>query len=173
MTPPPKKNTLWIWFFVFVVVASIGVASFMIWFNMRLQLTQEKLEAAMKRWKEQGPADYSMTVTKRFGDDHVDTFKIKVHAGKVVEARLNGELLRDQETDEVYPPGHERLQYYTMDSLLREIERFLDKDAREKRTVYNVAYFDSQTGALLSYTRSDRASGMHVKEEVTLEPNAP
>ncbi len=172
--PPRKKNYLWVWFFVFVVVASVGVAGLMIWFNLRLQLKPEKLAEAMQRWQEHGPRDYRMTVTKRIGDsDHVDTFVATVRNQKVLDVQMNGEPLRDQETDERFPPGHERLQYFTMDRLLREIERFMELDAKEGRKTYNVAIFDEQTGALRKYIRRVMGTRERVEEDVKVEPLPP
>jgi hypothetical protein len=174
MSSPSKKNRLWIWFFVFVVVASIALAGFMIWFNLRLQLTSEKLEEARALWREHGPKDYLLTVTKKFGKEgSADTFKIKVRAGRVMEVRMNGELLRNHVTDEVFPPGDDRLQYYSMDRMFVDIERFLEKDAKEGQKNYNVALFDERTGAIRRYVRSERASRMHVEEEAMVEPLAP
>ena len=96
---------------------------------------------------------------------------MRIRNGKALEVRRNGELLRD-EANQPLPAGHERLQWYTMDKLLREIEIFLEQDAREKRKVYNIATFDAKTGALEMYTRSDRDKGVHVKEQVKVEPLA-
>ena len=170
MSTPRKKNSLWVWFFVFIVVASAGLAGFMIWFNLSLQLKPEQLQDAMKRWKELGPADYLMTCTKRLNEDSTDTFAVEVRARKVVEVRLNGKPLRNEETGEPYPPGHERLQYYSMDRLLVEIERFLEMDAKASTKNYNYAYFDERTGALQRYVRSVRSTRQHVEENVKLEP---
>ena len=39
-TPPPKKNNyIWLYYFAFLIIASIGVAAFMIWWNLSQQLT--------------------------------------------------------------------------------------------------------------------------------------
>jgi hypothetical protein len=173
-TAPRRKSYAWLWFFVLVFAASIGVAGFMIWFNLRLQLTPERLAEAMQHWKEHGPRDYVMTVSKRIGNaDRVDTIVAKVRGGTVIEVRLNGEPLRDQETDERFPAGHPRLQYYTMDHLLREIERFLELDERAKWKAVNRALFDEESGALRWYLRSVRGTGEHVEETVKLEPLPP
>jgi Family of unknown function (DUF6174) len=168
MTTPRKKNRLWVWYFVFVVIASVGLAGFMIVFNLRLQLKPEQLAAAQQRWKEQGPADYLMTYTKKLGDSaHVDTFVVKVRARKVVEVRMNGEPLRDSEG---VPIVDERLQYHSMDRLLRDIERFLELDAKAGKKNYNVADLDEKTGALRRYVRSVRDPPEHVVEDVSVEP---
>jgi hypothetical protein len=171
MTAPRRKNYAWMWFFGFIVVASVGVAGFMIWFNSRLQLKPEQLEAAMQRWKEHGPSDYLMTFTKQISrSDQPDTFVVRVRAKKVVEVRMNGKLLRNEETQQPYPAGHDQLQYYSMDRLLRDIERFMELDARAGKKNYTVATFDKDTGALETYTRSDRSAGQHVRETVKIEP---
>ncbi len=168
MTAPRKKNRLWVWYFVFVVIASVGLASFTIMFNLRQQLKPEQLAAAQQRWKEQGPADYQMTYTKKLGDsDDMDTFVVKVRARKVVEVRMNGALLRDAEG---VPIVDERLQYHSMDRLLRDIERFLELDAKEGKKNFNVADFDEQSGALRTYVRRVMGTRERVAEEVKVEP---
>jgi hypothetical protein len=168
MSVPRKKNYAWAWFFVFVLVASVAVAAFMIWFNLRLQLTSEKLEAAMERWKQHGPSDYLMTYTRKIGEGgEPDTFVVKVRNKKAVEVRMNGEPLRDEHGVAIVD---DRLQYHRMEALFRDIERFLEMDAREGKTNYNVAIFDEQTGALRKFIRSVRATRQHVDEEVKIEP---
>jgi len=159
-----------VWFFVFIVVASVGVAGFMIWFNRSLQLKPEQLEAAMQRWEEHGPSNYLMTFTKRINRGEPDTFVVKVRARKVVEVRMNGKPLRNEDTEQPFPAGHDQLQYYSMDRLLRDIERFIQQDARDGKKIYNVATFDKDTGALETYTRSDSVSRQHVRETVKIEP---
>jgi hypothetical protein len=170
MTTPRKKNHAWVWFFVFIVVASVGVAAFMIVFNLRMQLKPEQFEAAMQRWRDHGPSDYLMTFTRRINKGEPDTFVVKVRAKKVVEVCMNGKLLRDESTKQPYPAGHAQLQYYTMDRLLRDIEVFMQRDVRDGRKIYNVAVFDEETGALRRYVRSDNVTRQHVEESVKIEP---
>jgi hypothetical protein len=169
---PRKRSNAWIWFFTFVFVASVVLAGFMIWFNMRLQLKPEQLEAAMQRWKEHGPRDYRLVVTKQVNENEPDHFDITVRDRRVIDVRLNGQRLRN-EANEPYPPGHERLQWYTMHHLLREIEVLLDQDAKAGKKNYNVAHFDDQTGALRKYIRRVMGSRQRVEETVKLEPLAP
>jgi hypothetical protein len=163
-----RKNRWWIWFFAFIAVASVAVAVFMIWFNWRLQLTPEKLEAEMQRWKEHGPASYVLTFTRQIKSGAPEQFVVRVRKRKAIEVRLNGDLLRDEQ-NQPFPAGHERLQWYTMDKLLREIEIFLDQDARERRQVFNVATFDANTGALETYIRSDKVRDVHIRETAKVE----
>lgn len=167
MPAPRKKNYYWIWFFAFIVLGSIGVAAFMIDFNLRQQLKPEQLEAAMQRWQQHGPADYLLTISKKINDGEPDIYV--VHAQhRVIEVRLNGQLLRD-ESNEPYPAGHERLQWYTMDHLLREIEIFLDQDAKAGVMNFNVAYFDEKTGALEQYVRRVMSTRQRVQEQAKVE----
>jgi hypothetical protein len=170
MTVPRRKNNAWLWFFAFVTIASVAVAEFMILFNLRLQLTPEKLEAAMERWRTHGPTDYLMTYTRKIGNsDEADRFVVRVRNKQVVEVRMNGELLRDGRGIVIVD---ERLQYHRMESLFRDIERFLEMDAREGKKNYNVAVFDDQTGALRMFRRSVKVPPQHVDEEVKIEPLA-
>jgi hypothetical protein len=167
-----KKNNVWAWFFAFVVLASVSVAVLMIVFNLRVQLKPEELDGAMQRWKDHGPRDYRLTVTKQINKNDPEHYEITVRDRRVIDVRLDGQRLRN-DANEPYPPGHDRLQWYTMDHLLREIEVFLDQDAKEGRTNYNVARFDEATGALRSYVRRDMRSNQRVEETVKLDPLRP
>jgi hypothetical protein len=174
MTARTETNYAWLWFFGFIVVASVGVAWFMIEFNRRLQLRPEQLAEAQALWKERGPSDYRMTYTKRIGDrDHMDTFVVTVRNRRAVEVLMNGEPLRNEETNEPFPPGDDRLQYHTMDRLMRDIERFLELDAKAGKKNYNVALFNDETGALQRYVRRVMGTRERVEEDVKVDPLAP
>src|SRR3954447_17669598 len=98
-TSPSARPTNygWVYFFVFIIIASVGVAAFMIWFNLSIQLTPEQLEDAQKLWKAKGPKSYDMTYTKRLNDDSkVDKFEVKVRGGVVEEVKMNGQKLAKQ-----------------------------------------------------------------------------
>ena len=166
---PRRKNSTWIWFFAFLAIASVGVAGFMIWFNRQLQLTPERLEAMMEQWRTHGPRDYRLRITKRISDEGPDQYEVTVLDRRVIDVRLNGQRLRD-ESNEPYPPGHERLQYYTMHHMLREIEVFLDRDKKAGRVNFNVADFDEETGALRRYVRRVMGTTQRIEETVQLEP---
>lgn len=164
-----KKNATWIWFFTFLVIASVSVAGFMIWFNLHIQLKPEQLESAMQRWKEHGPRDYRLIITKKINKNEPEHFEVTVRDHRVIEVRLNGQRLRN-EANEPYPPGHERLQWYTMHHLQREIEVLLDRDAKDGKKNFNVADFDNQNGALRLYRRRVMGTDQRVEETVQLEP---
>jgi hypothetical protein len=170
MSARREKNYLWVCFFVFIILASVGVACFMIWFNNRMQLKPEQLEAARQRWKQDGPGDYRLTISKRINEqDLVETFVVTVRDRKVIDVRLNGERLRDED-NQPFPPGHERLQYYSMEYLMRDIEVFLDQDAKAGVKNYNVAIFDEKTGGLRKYVRRVMGTRQRVEEDVKIEP---
>ncbi len=71
-----------------------------------MQLKPEQVEAAMQRWKEHGPHDYRLIVTKQVNENEPDHFEITVRARRVIDVRLNGQRLRN-ESNEPYPPGAE------------------------------------------------------------------
>jgi hypothetical protein len=141
---PAARSTAWAWYFVLVIVASVGVAGFMIYYNLRLQLKPEQLAAAQQKWKDAGPRDYRMVYSKRLNDEvREDRFVVTVRGGQVQEVLMNGVPLE----------GDARL-YHTMDRLLADIQRFLDQDARPgaPRT-YTTASFYDDTGGLRRFIR--------------------
>jgi hypothetical protein len=169
MTTPRKKNRLWLWFFAFLIVASIGVAGFMIWFNLRLQLTPEKLEAEMERWKNNGPTSYVLTISRQINDNRPEAFVVTVRQRRAIQVLLNGEPLHGVDNKPLQA-GDDRLQWYTMEKLFREVEIFLEQDAKAGVKNYNVALFDERTGALVKYIRSVRASRQHIDQSAKVEP---
>jgi hypothetical protein len=162
MTVEKTKSRAWIWYFVFVFVASVGVAGTMIAFNLSRQLTSEKLEAEWRKWKANGPPDYRLTYTKRLNDSsQADRFVVTVRDGKVRDVQMNGiELAPEQRP------------YHSMDRLFRDIERFQELDAKDKRKVYMMAIFDDETGAIRKFVRSVTSTRQSVDIETKVEPLA-
>jgi hypothetical protein len=136
------KHRGWIVYFAFLVVASVGVTTWMIYFNLSIQLTPEQLAAAESRWQEKGPRDYKLFYTERVNDDPQPiTYAVTVKDGKVTDARKNGKAI---ETDEDY----------RMNGLLAKAARALQDDREPgAKKVYTIARFDDKTGALLYYVR--------------------
>ena len=162
----PKKNHVWIYFFVFVFTASVGVAVFMIWYNRSIKLKPEQLEEARKLWQETGPKSYDMVYKKRLNkEEQFTTFAVKVRQGKVEEVRMNGKQLeREKEEDQDPRP------YHSMHAQFLYLTRFMDLDQKPNAPkVYFVAEFDSQTGAILHYTRSDSHTNQRVEMIFTLK----
>jgi hypothetical protein len=164
-SPPPRNNWGWMGYFVFIIVASVGVAGFMIWFNLSVQLTPEQLEEAHKRWKEQKIRNYNMLYTKRLNDDKkTDKFEVEVRGGEVKKVHLNGKPLQTESKED------DPLAYHSMDRLFRDIERFMDIDQKPGAPkVYVTAIFDEKTGAIRRYIRRVMGSNQRIEMNVTLE----
>ena len=168
-TSPPTRprNYGWVYFYVFVIVASVSVAGFMIWFNLSIQLTPEKLADAKKLWQQKGPKSYDMTYTKRLNDDAtVSRFDVKVRSGVLEEVKLNGQKLVKQPDQESDP----RI-YHSMDRLLSDIERFMNIDNKPGAPkVYVTAIFEPDNGALRRYIRRVMGTTQRIELHVTLSP---
>jgi hypothetical protein len=157
--PPKKTNYIWVGYFAFLVIASVGVAAFMIWFNLRQQLTREKLEAAEKLWNEKGPKSYKMTYMKQLQGEKLTTFAVTVHNKNVTEVLRNGKPL-EKNADETRDPKI----YHSMEAHFLFIQRFMDLDEKpDAPKVYAVANFDPQTGALQRYIRRVMSSNERVE----------
>ncbi|HZZ80345.1 MAG TPA: hypothetical protein VFE62_17670 [Gemmataceae bacterium] len=149
---PPPPNNAWIYFFAFLVVASVTVTLFMIWFNNSIQLKRPELDAAYKLWKEKGPKTYNLVYTEQLNnDDHKTKFFVKVRDGKVQEVLMDGKPLEPTKEDgEVHDPRP----YHSMDAKFRDVERFMSIDEKKDAPrVYVIATFDPETGAILRYIR--------------------
>ncbi|MBI3821630.1 MAG: hypothetical protein HY289_03010 [Planctomycetes bacterium] len=169
-TQPPapiKRNHAWIYFFVFIFFASVGVAGTMIWFNLSIQLKPEQFEAAQQLWSETGPKSYDMIYTKQLNDAaKVDKFEVKVRDGKVTEVRMNGKPLVKESPDDQDPRIH-----HSMDQLFRHIERFMDIDRKpDAKKVYVTAIFDDKHGGLRKYIRRVMGTNTRIEMNVTIEP---
>ena len=155
-------------FFAFLIVASVGVAAFMIWFNLSIQLTPEQLDEARNLWKEKGSKDYDLVYTKRLNEDtRVETYKVKVRAGKVEEVLQNGKPLeQNKEEGQEQDP---RI-FHSMDQILRDIERFMDLDRKPGAPkVYVTAIFDDKNGTLRRYIRRVMGTTLRIEMHLTLK----
>jgi len=168
--PPPnakKKNYLWVGYFAFLLIASVSVTVFMIWFNLRVQLKPEQLEAANEVWKQKGPKNYNMVYTKQVAKlNSNDKFAVKVRNGNVTEVMMNDKPLKwkkeDGQTDDP-------LLYHSMDSIYRDMQRFMDLDQKDKsKRVYVIANFDNRNGAVIKYIRSVMGTVDRVEYNISL-----
>lgn len=166
---PPRKNWGWIGYFAFLLIASVGVAGFMIWFNLNIQLKPEDLEAAQALWKEKGPKNYDMIFRKKLGiSAQEDVFAVKVRNGKVESVRMNGEPLKPSEDQK---PDEDPRIYYSMDALFQFLVVFMERDQRNKEgKVYCVGNFDAKNGAIQRYIRYDMKTKDRVEMNITLTP---
>src|SRR5437016_2156392 len=95
MAEPPKKNLGWLWYFIIVAVLTVAATGGLIWYNLRQQLTPEKLEAARQLWQAKGPRDYDLDYTVR---GKMDTdFRVKVRGRKVVFAEPDNHSLEEKQ----------------------------------------------------------------------------
>ena len=154
----PRKNNNWKWFFAIVAALSLCVAVSLIWWNLRLQLKPEQLEAARALWNTNGPADYVLVYTTRKNEETTtDHYVVRVRQKKPYEVIVNG-----------LPEPAERLDYQSMDALFNYIERFLELDSeKDKPRTYTRADFDHKTGAIRSYVR--RIMGKRERLEINVE----
>jgi hypothetical protein len=168
-SPPPspvKRNYGWLYFFIFVTVASVSVMIFMIWFNLRIQLKPEQLDEAHERWKANGPKNYDMVCKKRLNDNgKEDKFEVEVRGGLVKRVRMNGSELEKETGAETDP----RI-YHSMDQVYRDITRFMDLDTKPGATrVYVIANFDPDTGAVRHYVRRVMGTRQRIEMTITLK----
>ncbi|MBI2807188.1 MAG: hypothetical protein HYX68_19575 [Planctomycetes bacterium] len=156
----PRNNWGWISFFAFVVVASIGVMVFMIWFNLRVQLRPEQLAAARRLWDEKQIKNYDMIYTEKHSpDDKVITFHVKVRNGEVREALMNGSPLVKNDEQKDDPKI-----FRSMNAIFRDIQRFMDNDAKPGAPrVYVTATFDPESGRVIRYVRRVMRSSQRVE----------
>src|SRR5215470_12415738 len=100
--PTSKRSGRWLMIFCLLILAAFATVIAIGMFNMRNRLTPEALEAAQKKWRESGPADYDLIYTiERRGTTGPDRYVVKVRNKVAVEATVNG-----------LPESADRLVYY-------------------------------------------------------------
>lgn len=158
--PKKKKNYGWLYYFIFLFVASVGVMAFMIWFNLSIQMTPEQLDAAMKTWEEKGPKSYDMIYTKRLNEEErAVRFAVKVRDRKVIEVLMDGKPL-EKSADQA---GDPRI-YHSMTALYRDIETFQRHDAKPGAPkVYVTLKSREENGQLIEYIRRVMGSRQRVQ----------
>ncbi len=160
--PVARPNRRWIWFFVVVIVLSVGAVGSLIAYNLRQQLKPEQLEAARRLWADKRLASYQLSYSVKKGtDSSVDSYVVRVRAGRVVSVSLNGQ------------PVEKRLfRFYGMEAFFDNIADFLKVDAEPgtPRT-YTRAIFDPDTGALRQFVR--RVMGGGPRLEITVDSLLP
>ncbi len=155
--PPPTRNNHWKWFFAILIALALFASILMIVVNWQLQLKPEQLEGARKLWETNGPANYVMVYTTRRNDETTtDHYVVKVRQKKTYAVLVND------------LPLTERLDYYGMDALFNDVERFQDMDNEKgKPRTYTRATFDDRTGAIRWYVR--RVMGSRERQEITVK----
>jgi hypothetical protein len=176
----PRRSHRWIWFFVVVVGLTVAAVAILWIYNLKQQLTPEKLAAAWKQWKEKGPANYDMKYQVKYNEEeNTVTYTVRVRHGEVEYAEPDDRPLEKKQG------------YYGMPALFSFIKRFLEMDEpglmirleesgrtvikrlpvvdakpRSPRT-FTVATFDADDGHLIHYVR--RVMGTTERVEITVD----
>lgn len=156
-----RTNRTYLWFLGLLALLTVSAVTILIVFNVKQQLTRQKLDEAFALWKEKKPASYDMVFTKQVKEP--EEFEVKVRAGAVVSVKMNGRPLDERQ-----------LIYYSMDALFDYVSQFLeiDSDPNAPRT-YVVASFDKNDGHLIRYIRSVSANRqrveLHIKKLEVIE----
>src|SRR5205085_6979009 len=122
-------------------------------------LKPEQLTAARKLWREQGPADYTLSYTTRVDDETNESrYRVVVRGGKTVASTFNGNA-----------EAPERLPFRGMEALFNDVERFQKKDIEKgsPKTYVRAIFDDQKTGGLRWYVR--RVMGTHQRVEITVD----
>jgi hypothetical protein len=149
--PPRSRSRRWLWFFALLLVLATGGITAEVWFNLRQQLTPEKLAEARRRWQEHGPRDYVLeyAVKHEYNPDVVtlppERAYVEVEGGKVKSVVLVGG-----------GTAHSgEFKFGSMDDLFDWIEQRLQADLQaEGRRPFVKATFGKDDGHLAHYVRS-------------------
>lgn len=158
--PVPRSRRAWVWIFVGIGLLTALAIGVQLWFNLRQQLTLERLEAARALWRQAGPSSYDLEYTKR--GSATGTIVVQVRKGRVLSATLDGQPLEPR----LYP-------YYDMAGLFDDIGRFLEIDtAPGSPRTFTKALFDPVDGHLIHYIRSVTSTRQRLEINVRLRPLA-
>jgi hypothetical protein len=94
MSAAPHRARRWVAYYAVLAVLAAVAVTLPIVYNLGQQLKPEQLEAAKRRWQENGPKDYDLTYAitydrNRLAERHV----VLVRGGEVVFASCEGEMV--------------------------------------------------------------------------------
>src|SRR5262245_5946414 len=171
--PPPRRSFGWVWFFVTVAVLAVGAAAALWVYNVRQQLTSEDLAAAERLWKEKGPGDYALTITRTITREGsaTETLVATVRGGKVQKLVRKQEVVQGGKVTTEDVPLPERLfSYYDMEGQFSDLRQFLKiKQDPKKGRVFLRAGFDPDDGHLTGYVYSNSQENQRVQVTVLLK----
>jgi hypothetical protein len=156
------KRGNWIWYFIaLALVAGVLLLWLVLFIQVQLdsanQLKPEELRAARELWKKKGPKSYDMVYTVKRGGQGVDTYYVVVRGGEVQSVLMNGKTALEKD----------KLDYHSMTGLFRDIELFLQRDAKpDSPKTFCRGYFSGDDGRLILFVRRVRGSGEAVEIEV-------
>jgi hypothetical protein len=138
------SNRRWIWFFAVLALLAVAAVTIPIVYNMRRQLTREKLEAAIQLWAEKGPASYDLRYVVERPNTEPERYRAVVRDKKVLRAYRNDREMEPR----LWSHQDMRGRYW-------DIQQFLEEDAKPgKPRAYAVAQFGKEDGRLIHYVRS-------------------
>ena len=143
----------WVWFFSLLALLGAGAVVAPWLYNLHMQLKPEQLDAARRRWQENGPADYNLELHQKEDEGAEEVCLVKVRGGRVAGVVVNGKPLPASELAALA-----KEQPLTVPDLFDAIDAGLEEDlSGGKRRNYATARFDERTGCPLRYVRVDRA----------------
>ena len=164
-TARPRR---WLWYFGLLALAAPFAIGVPWWYNLKQQLTPERLAAARRLWEEKGPRDYVAEFAVRLdynpepGGRVPRRYLATVRGGKAVSVTdLDGRPLR---------PGDYEIG--TVDELFDLIGRQLREDeAAGGRRPFVVALFGKEDGHVARYRRSVIRTRELFEVVVDIKPN--
>jgi len=169
------KQGRWWWFFLpLIALASAGVVIPIV-YNLRLQLNAEQLTRAVEKWLLNGTPNYDLQYIAKY--DHMpeaDEVWIRVRDDKVVQAIVNGEVLRYDNGSGlalgliVRTLPERDFSSLTVEGLFDKIKsQLLADSAATGRRNYATATFDVRDGHPIRYVH--RVAGTKVREEFQIK----
>jgi hypothetical protein len=158
--PPRPRRRAWVWFFaVLAALAAAAVATPLV-YNLRQQLTPEKIAAARALWRARGPRDYDLEYREKIdggGETEENTYRVQVRGGRVTAAVRNGELVLLAEPARAavgpWPSPAQSSSGCEVEGLFDRMEAALRDDAGAGRRPFTVATFDAGDGHPVHYVR--------------------
>ena len=135
----------WFWYFVILfILASAGVLIPII-YNLSIQLTSEKFQAAKKQWDQDALSDYDLKYLVRINDQR-ENYYVEVRNGEISSVKFND-----------HPLSADHPNAFTVTSLFALIENNLQQDQQpaNKRN-FATAFFHQELGYPIRYVRVQR-----------------
>ena len=157
-----------VWFFALLVVLTVLAIGIPYVYNLRHLLKPEDVEAAQRRWAENGPADYDLIwrekLEEKGSEPAITVYFVEVRGGKLIGLKLGDEAI------DLKRLSPQRREEFTVPGLLGRIARELNDDLNSgERRNYMTAYFDPKTGCPFRYVRRSREAKSRLEWTVKLK----
>lgn len=127
-------------------------------YRQQYGLTQQRLDAAQKLWKERGPKSYDVHV--QVSGSAPGNYQIEVRDGQVTTAKRDGQPL----------DAPREGQAWTMPGLFQVLQEDIDNDKKVSATSFSQAEFDATNGSLTRYVRSHDTQKVEMRVSVKPVP---